>query len=263
MAVRCRYGSRVAAEPVLWHIPISHYSEKARWTLAHKGIEYRARAPQPPAHMAVALAMTRGRHKTFPLLQLDGRWIGDSSAIIAALEERYPERPLYPEGEAERGRALELEEFFDEQLGPQMRLVAWYEATHDRAMLDTVAGEVSIPALARFRRVAGAGVRTFVNLRYGAADGEEAQRARGAVLAALDRLEAELDGRDHLVGTQLTVADITAAALFYPLVQPEEGPKLKVRTPSFDAFREPLTSRPGFRWVEEAFRRHRPPTLEV
>ena len=31
------------AKPVLWHIPVSHYSEKARWALAHKGIEHERR----------------------------------------------------------------------------------------------------------------------------------------------------------------------------------------------------------------------------
>ena len=34
-------------KPVLWHIPVSHYSEKARWALACKGIEHERRAPPP------------------------------------------------------------------------------------------------------------------------------------------------------------------------------------------------------------------------
>ena len=97
--------------PVLWHIEISHFNEKARWALAHKGVEHRRRAPTPGGHMIVALWLTRGRNKTFPLLQLDGQAIGDSTAIIAALERRFPDPPLYPEDPAERRRALELEEF--------------------------------------------------------------------------------------------------------------------------------------------------------
>lgn len=98
------------AKPVLWHIPISHYSEKARWALAHKGVEHERRAVPGGLHMAVALALTRGKQKTFPVLELDGARIGDSTAIIAALERRFPESPLYPEDEAQRRRALELEE---------------------------------------------------------------------------------------------------------------------------------------------------------
>jgi glutathione S-transferase len=87
--------------PILWHLPISHYSEKVRWALAHKGVEHDRRAPIPGYHMAVALALTRGRHYTLPVIELDGGRIGDSTAIIAALERRHPEprpciRPTTP-----------------------------------------------------------------------------------------------------------------------------------------------------------------------
>ena len=38
--------------PTLWQIEISHFSEKARWALAYKGVEHRRRAPLPGAHIA-------------------------------------------------------------------------------------------------------------------------------------------------------------------------------------------------------------------
>ena len=40
------------SKPVLWHIEISHYNEKARWALDQKGIEHERRAPTPGAHMS-------------------------------------------------------------------------------------------------------------------------------------------------------------------------------------------------------------------
>jgi glutathione S-transferase len=88
--------------PILWHIEISHYNEKARWALDLKGVEHERRALVPGYHMAVALALTRGRCYTSPILELDGRRIGDSTAIIRALEERYPQPPLYPAEPVER-----------------------------------------------------------------------------------------------------------------------------------------------------------------
>ncbi len=72
--------------PTLWQIEVSHFSEKARWALAYKGVEHERRAPLPGAHIAVALWLTRGEHKTFPILSLEGRNIGGSSAIVAALD---------------------------------------------------------------------------------------------------------------------------------------------------------------------------------
>ena len=79
------------------------------------------------------------------------------------------------------------------------------------------------------------------------------------MLAALDRLDSELDGNEYLVGDRFTVADLTAAALFYPLVPPPEGPGSRRPPESFESFREPLRDRPGYRYVEEMFRRHRKP----
>ena len=249
------------SKPVLWQIRISHYSEKVRWALDYKEVEHELRAPPPGAHMLIALALTRGRHKTFPVLQLGGENVGDSTAIIAALEERFPEPPLYPEDPEERRRALELEDWFDEELAPPIRLLVWHEATRDPERLaESVLPDVPRP----FRRLRGAGVATaryasaFVGLRYGVKSAEAAEQARRKVLAALDRLEAELEGNEYLVGDRFSVADLTAAALFYPLAFPPEGPGV-VSPVGWDSFRAPLADRPGCRWIEEMFRRHRRP----
>ena len=50
--------------------------------------------------------------------------IGDSTRIIEELERRHPDPPLYPHDAAERSRALELEDFFDEELGHDVRRLA-------------------------------------------------------------------------------------------------------------------------------------------
>ncbi len=84
------------SKPVLWHIPVSHYSEKARWALAHKGIDHDRRSPVLGAHRLRPVAHPRGPQDV-SVLTLEGRNIGDSTAIIAALEQRWPEPPLYPE----------------------------------------------------------------------------------------------------------------------------------------------------------------------
>jgi glutathione S-transferase len=250
------------SKPVLWQIRISHYSEKVRWALSYKGVEHERRAPPPGVHMLVALALTRGRNKTFPVLQLDTETVGDSTAIIEALDGRYPEPPLYPEDREERRRALELEEWFDEELGPHIRLLVWHEATRAPELLaEAVAPDVPGP-LRRFRGAGATTARyaaTFAGLRYGVKSSEDAEQARRKVLAALDRPEAELDGGEYLVGDRFCVADLTAAALFYPLVLPPEGPLLPDPPEAIEHFRAPLKERDGYRWVEAMFRRHRNP----
>src|SRR4051794_36797289 len=108
--------------PLLWHLPISHFSEKVRWALDWKQVPHRRRVMPPGLHPFAGLVLTGGRGFTMPVLVLeDGRRVGDSTAIIALLEERGGERPLYPSSRAERARALELEEWFDEEVGPHAR----------------------------------------------------------------------------------------------------------------------------------------------
>jgi glutathione S-transferase len=248
------------SRPTLWHIPISHYSEKVRWALAHKGVEHDRRAPIPGYHMAVALALTRGRHYTFPVIELDGRRIGDSTTIISALERRHPELPLYPADEAERHRALELEDWFDEQLGPYVRRFAFHSIRDDREQFADLASRQVPAPLRRYRRVTVAYGRAFTGVRFGAASERRADQALEKVLAALDHLESELGDNEYLVGERFTVADLTAAALFFPLVLPPEGPVQLELPPAVANVREPLQDRRGFRWVQEMFRRHRRPT---
>jgi glutathione S-transferase len=249
--------------PTLWHINVSHYSEKVRWALAWKGVEHRRRAPIPSTHIPIALWLTRGAQYTFPVLTLDGRNIGDSTAIMGALEHRYPQAPLYPEDPAERQRALALEDFFDEELGPAIRQLVWHELGKDPDRFALVMEQTSPPSLARFSKAAARYGRIFTSLRFGARSERAAERSRAKVVAALDRLDAELEAGagEYLVGDSFTVADLTAASLFYPVALPEGAP-LPPDQPlpeSYQRFREPLEDRPGMRWVREIFRRHRRP----
>jgi glutathione S-transferase len=128
------------SRPALWHIPVSHYSEKVRWALAFKGVEHRRHAPPPGGHIPVALALTRGRSVTFPVLTLDGRHIGDSTAVgdafgvadLTAAALLYPfvlpqGAPLGPEM-----MAPELARLHDELGGPDRPAIRWVEAIYAR-----------------------------------------------------------------------------------------------------------------------------------
>ena len=245
------------ARPVLWHIPISHYSEKARWALDFKAVDHERKMTIPGAHIAVSLWLTRGRSYTFPVLQLDGAALGDSTAIIAALEERHPDPALYPSDPAERRRALELEDWFDEELGPYIRRLAFHELRRDRELFAEVSADSAPSWALKFRRAGVAYGRAFAGTRFLAASGRAAEHARGRVLGALDRLEDELGADEYLVGNRFTVADLTAAALFYPLALPPEAPGHFRPPESYRRFQDSVRDRRGFAWVEEMFRRHR------
>jgi glutathione S-transferase len=254
-------ATQTQQKPVLWQIEISHYAEKVRWALEYKGIDHVRRSPLPGTHIPIALVLTRGAQPTIPVLQIEGRTVGDSTEIIAALESIHPEPPLYPIDAEERARAIELEDWFDENLGPHARLLPFYELIQEPEIFAEVAAE-SVPGpLGKAKPVVGAYARVYTSIRWGANSDSEAEQARAGIVAAFDKLEAELEkgSGEFLVGEQLSVADITAASLFYPIVVPPEGPldPSLPRPPALERFREGLSDRRGFKWVEETFRKHR------
>ena len=247
-----------AAQVTVWHIAISHYSEKVRWALAYKSVPHRRRSPMPGLHMLLAAWLTRGRAITLPIARIDEHTIADSSAIIQALERRFPDPPLLPAEEGARLRALGLEDWFDRNLGPYIRRFVFHELRHDPRRMEAIVRGAAPDLAARLGPALVPFSNSLTGLRYGAAVARAADRAREKVLVALERLESELGGEQYLAGGRFTVADLTAASLLYPLVLPPEAETvIQEMPPSLQAFRAGLRDRPGFRWVQEMFRRHR------
>ncbi len=196
---------------------------------------------------------------TLPVLDLDGRRIIDSTAIIAALEQRQAEPAIYPADADQRRQALELEDFFDENAGHDMRRVGFWEArqhldyalhfmTTDQPKVKRAVGRTSL-------RVAFPGVWRYMSSRYGFNE-EAVKRSRVTIVEALDRIEAQRAGGDYLVGDGFTVADLTAAALLYPLVWPREY-QYELPDPPRWEFLEPHRDHPALGWITETWRRHR------
>jgi glutathione S-transferase len=85
------------------------------------------------------------------------------------------------------------------------------------------------------------------------------------VLAGLDRIVAELQPSGYLVGDRFSVADLTASALFCPIVMPQEF-QYRPAEPEYRLtaeYRNSLSAHTGFRWVEDIYRRHRGKSAEV
>ena len=247
---------------ILWHIELSHYNEKARWALDYKAIPHERRVPMPGLHRVRAMALTRGAHQRLPVLELDGRRIGDSTAIIAALEDYQPEPRLYPEDPDDRDRALELEDFFDEQLAPSVRRYVWHHTLPDTDAVAASLFTTPSPTRERLLRAAAPLASRMVRADY-SINAESAAQARGEIVAAMDRLEAELQPSGYLVGEEFSVADLTGAALFTPLLAPPQRPYVPDTIVAEVAeLREELAARPGGEWVSEIYVRHRGASAE-
>jgi glutathione S-transferase len=252
----------VVDTPLLWHIPLSHFSEKVRWALDYKGVAHRRRVLGPDYLIRAWRATGRG---TLPILFLDGRAIGDSTDIITALEARHPGPPLHPRDAAARQRALALEDELDEGLGPAIRAaIVTPLFRHDPEIalrvLTTGMPEQAYQRLRPLLRI----FPTFYRFRHKIRDGKlEADRT--TVSGALDRIERERQGRAYLVGDAFTVADLTAAALLSPLLQPPEIQyPLRVEWPAYlRDYRATLLEHPATQWAAGLYRRHRGRSAEI
>jgi glutathione S-transferase len=242
---------------VLWHIEVSHYNEKARWALDYKAVPHELRVPMPGLHGMTALRVTRGKWRRLPVIEIDGRRIGDSTAIIAALEEYAPDPPLYPAGDADRRRALALEDWFDENLGPELRRFTWHHTLSDTDVVARTLFQEPGTRRERFLRATAPVARVAVRADY-TVNARTAAVARDRVVEAMDKLEAELGDSGYLAGDRFSVADLTAAALFTPLLAPPERPYAPtVRVPAVQELRNELMARPGGEWIERMYSLHR------
>jgi glutathione S-transferase len=248
--------------PTLWHFPISHFNEKARWALDYKRIPHRRRVLSlgymPRAWWA------SGQVK-LPILFLDGKAIADSTRIIATLERRYPEPPLYPLDDAARSRALALEDFFDEEVGSPVRtaILAPLFAHDPDAAIGALGTGMGAGARRTMRAVFPA-FRAFYKARHGI-DSAAIATAPTTVRMAFDRIAREVQPSGYLVGDRFTVADLTAAALLSPIVVSREHPyhPPEPLPPSLRELRDSVADHPGFRWVADMYRRHRGTSAEV
>ena len=248
--------------PLLWHIPLSHYSEKVRWALDYKGIAHRRRVLGPDYLIRVWRATGQGK---LPVLWLDGRAIADSTRIIAALEEHYPEPPLYPVDTVTRQRALALEDDLDETLGPALRAaIVTPLLRHDPdialRVLTTGMGGRAYRTLRPLLRI----FPSLYRFRHGIS-ANNLERDRITVAAALDRIEHERQNRAYLVGETFTVADLTAAALLAaPLQPPEIQYPLRVELPPYlKDYRATLLRHPAAQWAAGIYSLHRGYSAEI
>jgi glutathione S-transferase len=250
-------------QPVLWHLEISHYNEKVRWALDYKGVAHVRRAVTPALQELTARRLRAGR--TVPVLEMNGRAIGDSTRIIEAIERRWPEPPLYPADPEERSRALDLEDYFDERCGRDVRRVLFGDNLAEPEKFLTMVYGADHPRMGLLETISPLFCRV-VKRRFRIRP-ETVEKSRGKVRRAFEKVEANAGPNGYLVGESFTVADLAAASILALIVMPPELPYVKLqaddRTAQSRRFRDSLEDRPGFTWVEDMYRRHRGASAEV
>jgi glutathione S-transferase len=242
----------------LYQFRISHYCEKTRWLLDHKGLPYSVRELPPGLHGPIVRA--RGGAGTVPFLRDGARPLGDSTEIARAIEEAYPSPPLVPESPEGRAQAWEIERWFSEKPGRAVRLWMYGQLLANRRGSAAERLYGAFPSPVRFvgRLLAPVLERTLARRYHISPDRITA--AGATIEAAFARVEELTHGdvNAYLVGDRLSVADIAAASLLGPIIAAAGTPWVSAeRVPAIEALRDSLRDRPGYRWVEARFARDR------
>lgn len=108
----------------LYQFPFSHYCEKVRWALDYKCITYLTINLLPGLHFRRLAKFVP--KSSVPVLRDGKTVVQDSSAIIDYLDVRNANPALTPPEPKAAREALDWEEYFDEQIGANLRLWFYY-----------------------------------------------------------------------------------------------------------------------------------------
>ena len=241
--------------PELFQFEFSHFNEKARWAFDWKRVPHRRHSYLPGFHMLPIMRLSGQR--AVPVVRADGRVIAGSDDIIDWLELAYPLPPLYPDDPARRREALELQRWFDEEVGPAVRRAFFFDLLPDtayaaRCFTTDRGGAVTALYRAMFP------VTRIIMQRDMRIDADGAARGRAVTEQAL-ALVADRGRSGHLVGDRFSVADLAAASLLSPVTCPPESPAVlpQPRSAGAQAWLARWAAHPGTAWVLETYRRHR------
>lgn len=242
-------------------IGVSHYCDKARLALELAELRYTEDSYVPILHR-FAVKRAGGSGST-PVLVAGERVLDDSTDILEFIQEHAESawRP-YPEAPDERARVEELEDLFDDKLGPHARRIAYFHLLPNKALCTGMVAQVT-PAWQVTVMKLGYPIFAELMKRSMNITPAGAERSIARVDQVFDHVDELLsDGREHLIGDRLTAADITFAALAAPVLLPEEYcttiPRGSSDTPAIDAVVARYAARPAGQWALEIWRELRP-----
>lgn len=171
---------------------------------------------------------------------------------------------LNPTEPAQRERALAIEEYFDEEVAPELRRLFWASYIDHPADCARMARDgFGLPTRVAFR-AAWPLTRTLFRRNMGI-DSRQLDRAFSRLGSHFDRLEREIGPGGYIVGDAFSVADLTAASVMTAVIRP---PQFSYALPepwprALVELRASVSARPGFQWVLDVYARHRGDSYEV
>lgn len=245
------------ANITLHQFPYSHFNEKARWALAFKGIDYERVSYLPGPHMP-SIRKLSGQTST-PVLCWDGETIAGSADIIEFLEAAAPEPRLFPDDANQQAEIRELIRWLDESVGPANRTVLFSALINEGGYMTGMFSNQRALPVQWFYRFTFPLAKGLI-ARGNGVNPDNVTRSLEITHKALERIASKIADTDYLVGDSFTAADLTAAALFAPLANPDHV-DMKRPEPvpaNVRAVIQQYAAHPTIAWVNRMYENHRP-----
>lgn len=243
----------------LFQFRYSHFNEKVRWALDHKGLSHKRTDLLPGPHARIIKKFT-GQSQT-PVLRIGDQYVHDSAWIIERLELIFTDAPsLLPTGEDDRERAREVARHFDFVVGPAARICVFVAMLDDPDYIARLFATGKPPVTRTLYR----SLLPLMKGRLQEANGitgshaiAEAERLLSTNMQSLTQL---IGKNGYLAGDSFSIADLTAASLIAPLIDPPH-PDMKKPGPMperLEELTEKWRNHAAGRWALEMYERHRP-----
>ncbi|PKL95343.1 MAG: glutathione S-transferase [Gammaproteobacteria bacterium HGW-Gammaproteobacteria-8] len=216
---------------VMYGAEFSLYSGKLRSYLRQKGISFVERSPSVLSYKRFIIPRTGVRF--IPVLQTpEDEVLQDTTAIIDALESRFPEPAIYPDGPCQRLAALLLELYGDEWLLIPAMHYRWNFPEANQPFIFQQFGDMAFPWLPKFmRRLLGRRIgQRFQGLmpRLGI-NPETIPAIESSFKALLAELDAHFSRHDFLFGDRPSIGDFGMIGPFYAHLYRDPWPGALIR----------------------------------
>ncbi|MEM9925169.1 MAG: glutathione S-transferase family protein [Cyanobacteria bacterium P01_D01_bin.50] len=202
----------------LYQFELSQYSEKVRFILDYKGLEYR-KIEVTPGIGQVELFQKTGQRQV-PVLKDGSRYISDSTEIVKYIDAQNPETPLMPQDPKLRGLCLMMEEWADESIGTKSRKALFSAISKDQSFRKSLLPNSTPDVLKSLVE----GVPNDVLKVFGLGVGYSPDTVQAAITDLEQDLEALtliLEDSPYLLGNEPCLADFAVAGLSMLLKFPD------------------------------------------
>lgn len=206
---------------LLYQFPISHYCEKVRWAMDHKGLEYKIKNLLPGFHLRTTQKMAPKSYLPILIDSSDkgSQQLQNSHIILNYLDETYPDKSLTPADPELLQQALEWEKYCDVEIGVHVRCYCYHHLLSHPKIIVPILTQGSPWLSSLLFKVSFSKIEKIMR-KVMRINRESALESEKHIQQAIDKLHAVYQSRDFLVGSQFTRADLTAASLLAPLIMP-------------------------------------------